>query len=416
MVRPEKNDITMKIEHTTYEGARSAWRTSRPVSATQKVKGYFGSRPPGHSNQESQESLRSAADEKPIRRWRSLNTSRSNNPPNAIAFETQQLRVQKISEKDQGAASLHVQHQPAKKPGKSILMDGKVSPQLRRKPNFKNSLQEKFRSHGSAKDQERGESGRKTLAKAHDLRSNIREGKLERVVPPGKNPAVHQRQTPPRPSSLTKPSYRSKNISTSSSKVSNEVLEYFRTSADILDETRRELAGKFKPPFENLNYSPFSGSRRDANVDESDGSGRFSSDESFCCIGENDITQDSKSGEARKEARARRLSGDGTDPWTSGPPQTCRLCYKAEMGCSKGLCRQCKIRIIKPDPAESDSPGSWSSGCRSSGDEIRPIPPLKDKKYMSLRPERYSSISASSSKELPLLPMENESDDERFLR
>ena len=53
----------------------------------------------------------------------------------------------------------------------------------------------------------------------------------------------------------------------------------------MLDETRREIQGKFKEPFEHLGYPSFSLARKTADHDGEGGS-NGDSDESFFCLGD----------------------------------------------------------------------------------------------------------------------------------
>jgi hypothetical protein len=147
---------------------------------------------------------------------------------------------------------------------------------------------------------------------------------------------------------------------------------------DVLDETRRELAGKFRPPFEFLSYLSFSLSGQNSKQGGSD----TASSESFYCVGDEQVEDSEKVKALRKSRRDNmerrvRLSGEGTNPWTL-PPQNCRLCKKPGVRGVRGICEQCESDFMPPRAFVFDSPSVQSLV------EIKPTPPLKNKRRLSM--------------------------------
>ncbi len=155
--------------------------------------------------------------------------------------------------------------------------------------------------------------------------------------------------------------------------MSKKAMEYIGESADLLDLTRRDLQDKFRPPFENLNYPSFSLSRKSSNCSESS---------SFFCQGEG---KEEKVANAQAVQDLRRLSGDGTSPWTQAPPSNCRLCKIQRAGPIRALCGGCERasiqrRLSEPGLSYPSNPYEFED----EGYEVKPPPPLKDRKYSML--------------------------------
>jgi hypothetical protein len=374
----------------------------------------------------------------------------SDNLPGMTAYLTQKRRAERAAKKEEKAlkkearivssATLSINHLPltetdTRKSHKNLLIEPEHL--LRRMPNFKEIVREKF---STQRPHEEARPKKINLEKAKQERIKILEGKLEVVVPPIQKPGSEGRLAPPRPFLDPKSkSKRSSKSSSSSSKV--KVVDYLRTSADILDETRREITGKFRLPFEQLSY-PLS--RRNSKIYASGESN--SSEESFFCIGVDTETREEKALKARQKANANRLerdtnptglSGKGTDPWVDPPPKYCRLCRKAGISGMQGLCRDCERAFMRHKQVVRESPGSWTSSCHSA-EEIKPTPPSKDRETLLLKGnshEHQPVLCNANNKDLPPIPHEVEiieptpqrrsthallnndgSDDERFRR
>lgn len=150
---------------------------------------------------------------------------------------------------------------------------------------------------------------------------------------------------------------------------SGRLLCYIGESADLLDTTRREATS-------NLRRGARKASRYLSQVDdgyESDGSS--DSDESFFCIGELNLAE---------LGRARRVSGQGTDPWTDGAQEACRLCRKPSPAGVRGLCLDCEEEFKSPkgmfDDDSSDDNDDYEEVEVKEADDIKPTTPLKIRK------------------------------------
>jgi hypothetical protein len=386
MSNPIKNNHeTKKIQHATYEESR----TGRPT--TQKVRDYFNehlNRP--SSPQEDKEVLLSADAETHVTMWPRIGNQipPSDNLPEMAAYLTQQRHLAKAACKEEklvkslnlSGSYLSLKDDEGKKAEK--LAAAKPSPMLRRKPKFGEIVKEKLGTRSSNGTSKRTPDRGENLAKMRALQRQIKTGNLERVVPPPNIPSQEGRLAPPhshfedlaRSSSSSK---RQRKTKSSSSKLS----EYIGTSADILDETRRAISGKFRPPFEHLSYPSFFLTRK-ASISST------ASSESFYCVGEVPSTKETEANtEAAKALKkgqredSTRLSGSGTNPWTNGPPEACRLCRKPGVGGIRGLCEACEREFMRPKPA------FFEGEPESDEEEIKPTPPLKDRRTLSMRKE-----------------------------
>jgi len=259
-------------------------------------------------------------------------------------------------------------------------------PSLRRQPNF-------ISENLGSENQKRRVSSVENLAKLQVLRTRIREGKLEKVVPPPSNSFSEGRLAPPRPTQnpflrhvpSRSSSKRTAPRSGKNSSASSRVVSLIGTSADLMDATRREIAGKFRPPFEHLNHQAWWDEKTKERKERKGSEGSI---ESFCCVGEEVPKKEEDKVQALKQRQTengKRVSGEGTSPWVKAGPSSCRLCGKGGVGGVRGLCRECEDDFMRPE----DSPkirrrSSWSSSC-CSDDEVKPTPPLKDRNTLLLR-------------------------------
>jgi hypothetical protein len=135
-----------------------------------------------------------------------------------------------------------------------------------------------------------------------------------------------------------------------------------------------------------LNYPSFSLSRR-----VSSASSR--STESFWCVGEateelQSNTQAIPALNVRQQesfGKNSRLRGVGTTPWANHVPENCKLCSKLAIAGLQELCETCesafkRSRAPRIERGIQYPESEWQ-------DDIRPTPPLKDRKTLSMRRE-----------------------------
>lgn len=264
--------------------------------------------------------------------------------------------------------------------------DHMLIPSLKRKPAFRNKLKQKlkddlaelkvsanfaFESQAEPLNKrskkvvrndpaEHAYQARLALQREHAaVKSAIRNGRLERVLPRNMQQAHHdtigvwlsshhhhrglpsQPSTSSTPSSSTSSHSRShKSTKSSSRNIPARLGEYIGTSADILDSTRRELTSSLRKSAVRRLETPHLDPESDTD-----------SDESFFCQGN----------EKKREAR---LGGRGTNPW-EGTSSMCRLCRDHGVDGIGGLCRICKDEFRRRKSSSED-------------EEMKPTPPLKD--------------------------------------
>ena len=148
--------------------------------------------------------------------------------------------------------------------------------------------------------------GDERLNRMRSQRQAISDGDLEKVIPPpsSSGPKLTRKR---QDASVNKTAHK-KSVSTS-----NKLTSYMGTSADLLDATRRDLTSnlhKSAEKAEKVLSSKFDQFGRYSSGHGNNWDNDSDSDESFYCIGERRLSVLDK---------ARRISGDGTDPWTDGP-------------------------------------------------------------------------------------------------
>lgn len=400
----------MKIEHITYDEMHTRRSMTRRASdASVKIKNYFR-RLSRHSdaglpfgNSKGRPFTVSPQYEK--------ETSVPGEHPEMTAYLTQHRRVEKAVRRDEKlaiSANSSGNYLPLKDKCRGTETKDPPSPTLRHKAKFIKQ-NGKIKSTASHPPRPRTADDMIQMEKFQRLRQAMKEGKLEQVVPPGQLLRPEGRHAPP-PTRFTDPTPRVSGESsrgrssirhetTSHTRLSSRsrrtesssrVREYLRTSVVFLDEKRKEVQGKFKAPFEHLNYPSFSFSRR-ASV---------SSEDSFFCVGENPEEQRSntqaihtlRSGH-NEVANESRLSGVGVSPWAQHAPNTCKLCNAFTTTGVPGLCQKCRadFNIRKAENKDPDS--DYEDDLRftpplNDEDDIRPTPPLKDADILSTRKQR----------------------------
>ena len=391
----------MKIQHVTYEASRSG----RPTA--QKFRDYFASPSNRLSFQEDEEGLLSAGAERPVTMWPRIGNqiSPSDNLPEMTAYLTQKVHLERAARKQEKlvkSTNLSGNYLPLKddKEKAENPAAAKLIPILRRKPKFAEIVKEKLGNRSSNTASKHASDREENLAKMQDLQRRIKSGKIERVVPPAQLLGQESCLAPPIPahSPFHDPSRLSSSSANSHQKpksAPSKFSEYIGTSADLLDETRRELAGKFRPPFEHLSYHSFSLTRK-ASISSA------SSEDSFYCVDAapsrkrnegREVDVNAKAVKAlknrqREHSLSGRVSGKGTNPWTSSPREPCRLCRKPGVRGVRGLCEECERDFMRPKTTRFEGDG------KDDEDEIKPTPPLKDWKTLSMRWERSERRSA----------------------
>jgi hypothetical protein len=374
-----------------------------------KIKNYLSRHLSRHSNAET--SIEDPA-QRPITYWPRPGTQSflPDEPSEMTAYLTKQHHVEKAARKDEKlvvSANNSGSYLPLRDTDHGTAASDAPFPRLRRKPNFSDAVKGKLNIKSSDQSQKKS-AGENTMEKLHNLRRNMKEGRLEQVIPP-RQPSRTEGQLAPSPNrfvdssprvsgessrgrsssrhrSSSRPRHSSQSYKTKSS--SRRIAQYIRTSADLLDEKRREVQSKFQAPFEHLNYPSFSLSRR-ASVASS------KSAESFFCVGEGleeqtTNTQAIHALKARQQESAERdsrLSGVGATPWANRAAENCKLCGQFTVTGLQGLCEACESDFCQPKARNQYRDSEWwEDDIRD--DDIKPTPPLKDRNTLSMRRER----------------------------
>jgi len=370
-----KNTEKMKIFHSTHEAATGSRSTSRPKSATQRIKDYFSIRIYGPSlPEEGDEQALIQLDPK-IREPRASEVQVVNEP-GLCAFlmkEHKELKRKQREKKMLDASRVRIEKANKeaseqagnKKSGDKSARTGKAgyrqlpevgSPievrrrsTLRRVKSLEDLRDAKIQADTKAKAQ-----GDEYMNRLQAQRQAISKRNLEKVIPPSssRKPIL----TPKCQNASTGKTAYMKASSTSS-----KLTSYMETSADLLDATRRDLTSNLRKSAEKALSNKFDHLGRYSSGHGNNWNDDSDSDESFYCIGERRLSELDK---------ARRISGSGTDPWTHGPQEECRLCRKTSLAGVRGLCRECENEFRRPKTIV----------LVDREDEVKPPPPLKIKK------------------------------------
>jgi hypothetical protein len=383
IVESMKSTEKMKIVHSTHEAATGGRSTRRPKSATQRIKDYFSTRihSPSPSKEKDEEAL--IQPDPKIRERRASETQLDNESGicailikehkelkrkqrEMTMVDSSRIGIEKANRK---ASEQSVNGKSGKKSARAGKADYgqlqevgspakvKRSSTLRRTKSFQNLKEVKIQADTKYKAQ-----GDEYMNRLREQRQAISKGNLEKVIPPMPS-SQRPKFTPERQNASP-----GRTTHTKSSSTSSKLTSYMGTSADLLDATRRDLTSNLRKSAEKAEkvisskfdqlgrYSSGHGNSWD---DDSD------SDESFYCIGERRLSELEK---------ARHISGNGTDPWTDGAQEECRLCRKRRPAGARGLCRECESEYRRPK----------TTVLVDSEDEAKPPPPLKiKKKYTS---------------------------------
>ncbi|EPE33064.1 hypothetical protein GLAREA_06076 [Glarea lozoyensis ATCC 20868] len=204
------------------------------------------------------------------------------------------------------------------------------------------------------------EGGNTDFHKLLRYQQDMREGNLEKAEPPADyRPEQRGRLAPPRPAGgfSSAPSTRPTTpqvLHRKTKSSSKKFVDYIRTSADYLDETRRDITGKISPPFNGtFKNKPFTLHRKSSST----------SVDSFYCAGEQE-----KQGEWPAIAK-------------------CRLCKVGSEG-PRGLCASCEDDHRRPSLGSDDWEVPRLGSGSDSGSDRRPTPPPKDQIYFTASGQR----------------------------
>lgn len=214
-----------------------------------------------------------------------------------------------------------------------------------------------------------GEGKRPTFNKIRKLGKGIGEEKLERVAPHTKTIFPERWSSP---SVSVRPSRHSS---------SSRTKEIFGTGEDL------DFASKFQPPFTHHRYPLCNLSRRNshAGIPASETSSRHSIS--------SDIHPSQREGipwQQRNNPESAILNIKGKNLWRAGPLDPCRLCKTRNVEGIRGLCRECENDFAGP---EIRFLNSAASSMYEFEEEIKPTPPLKDRKTLALRKKGPEHIS-----------------------
>lgn len=407
----------LSIQHITYDESHEPISPSkeRRPSAAQKARSFLSSHLSHHSD-DVKKPLLSPTGDRPITLWPAF--SENINAASDEMFEeiksskskveikssylSQQLKLERAKWKqgklDATPLKPNERLPPPSKHKRIIVNQEITKPTLRRKTGFSQLVKQTIHADDSYKGQISPKQ-KAHIASLQTLQKAIYEGKMEQVA---SAPAISRDtdpiHAPPRPlkspfldpsaSQLSRPRTRRSSRSHESSRerpkngkrtsTSTKLASYVGTSADILDETRREITGKFRPPFEHLHCPSLSSSRRVSIA---------SSSSSFYCQGELEELPYSHPPKPKVDIplttnEERRLSGQGTSPFNDFGPRFCRRCQKGGVAGVRGLCDRCEndyAKLKRPKDAFDEYDNIYQvSGFGDEKEEIKPTPPLKD--------------------------------------
>jgi hypothetical protein len=184
-----------------------------------------------------------------------------------------------------------------------------------------------------------------------------------------------------------------------SASTSSMIVSFLESGAEALDETRRELQHKFKPPFENFNYSSLSLSRKAARFSEE------SSEESFHCIGNKEDSSKSQKvntkaiGELKERQSVRRRA----EVWTKAIDETkpCRLCGRMGVPRLRNICRDCKTEFLQRKGRSRPSIPPLRAMVSEKNDNIGLTPPKEEPKMLLGTSEMLGSSRFDETFEVP---------------
>ncbi|CZR57998.1 uncharacterized protein PAC_07888 [Phialocephala subalpina] len=382
----KKGRKELVIEHITYDATHQPMNPYTPASTSaemgSRISSSRRSQLRNSSEQVSSRAPKSLA-ERQVTQWPSADLRVAT--ADLATFVLQKEREERaVRKRGKIAAKANSSGRYLSLPDEKSSTATKVTPGLRRKEKFSEVVMAELNCLSQEDEEHPLVAHDANMQRFEEIRRAIKEGKMERVVPP-RTEAEKERLAPHR-HSVTRPSSSRSAPATDTKPKAKAPKDRKpadhrknRSSGSKLAaylEKGKEIQSKFPSPFSHLNYPSFSLSRK-ASVS--------SSTSSFYCIGEDEEEQRSnndaiKALKTRQNENRKRLSGDGTSPWAQPSNDKCRLCRKAGTQGVRGLCSECEKDLLRPKTTVG-----LGISFPDSEEEIKPTPPLKDQKTLSIR-------------------------------
>jgi hypothetical protein len=308
----------MHIEHITYDECRKPARTAK------RAKEFLSSKLRRHSDDPSLSVRGNERAERPVTAWPTLE------PDVFKGFSGVRIKSSE-SPKNVGDGVME----------KSIFRRSLTL--LRRKSS---SAESRDKELGGA--EEWRDVREKGIERVRSIRKKIREGRLERAVPPADMLRRERRSAP-----LIPPTMRT-------------VTPALETKENYLYGTRTDNSGLF-PSDDALNRTFSFLLRRSVPVPEiapdtrlqtpADNRSQISSNSTY-------------SEEIASSGQQTNSAGKGHNLWRPGPLDPCRLCKKGSVVGIRGLCRECEEDFVSPETLVFNPQNSFD-------DDVKPPPPLK---------------------------------------
>lgn len=403
----------MKIQHTTYEATHTDAQ-KRQASASAKVRNYISQRlSRGLDISPMNPTLEN---ERAPKMWPSILNPAKEGPQNTVPKRKKKKEKPKFED-------------PMSSPTPSLidlpLQEQKTRSPSRRKAKLTALVKDRLapKAPTPAPESNAAEQPNKML-KIYNLRRAMQEGKLERVVPSTNDAFSGQgRRAPPRPAqnpwqestgpaaSIDLPGprmgsdrvlsptqshssgRRSERSEAKKKRRSSRLVDLIGSSADAMDETRRELQGKFEGL--NKRYPAFGLVKK---------SGSVSSEDSFFCLGEEDepVHDALRSKDSVRLAKGEgKVGEENTQPQTYTKHQRCKRCGIGWMIDSRGLCEECEGDISRAETGKKEAePGKGESDYLDSeceddyAESAEPSPKLKAWEPLRIV-KRYAPVQKS---------------------
>ncbi|CAL3963377.1 unnamed protein product [Diplocarpon coronariae] len=433
----------MNITHTVCDEAQDELPRLRKHTsmAPVRVRDYISRRLSRASETSLSIHVAHSEDERPAVMWRQLEEKVADDALqriNKAAFKEEHRTQSNTNTKPSGnyaplrsaQSKTHSRQSEGTMPRKAATLSSLVKDKLHKKY----LPQSPEITDGYANDAEKEKGGARPkvdgdqMVKIQTLRKAMHEGKLERVIPPLSFQASigtgRSRRAPPRPTHrpfLDSASPTRSGVSRGESgrtshslqedhergkggekerrsrgrekEIGGRIASFIGTSADLLDETRRELQGRFRPPFEHLGYPSISLARkRDSGNTERDAD----SDESFFCLGDGDA--------GKLNAQLGMAGRGGADSAAPARAGKCELCGLRRASGTKRPCAECEDGFLRLNERENGiMTGNWNgngeSGYSSSeyeddvvvdspSGEIKPTATLQEWKPLQITKHR----------------------------
>ncbi|KAF8862900.1 hypothetical protein BDZ45DRAFT_738893 [Acephala macrosclerotiorum] len=349
----QKERCEFMIEHITYGATHQPMKSYIPASISNKTDSSTSSqRPRASIEQALSRNVKPSQTARPSTQW--PNAEMRVATADLASFVLQKGREGKEKRKQEKLVI------KANSSGRYLsLLDEKssaatkVTPNLRRKEKFSKIVMAKLNKLSHEDEKQLLVQNDANMQRFEEIRKAIKEGKMERVVPP--RTEAEKERLAPRRYSVSQPS-------SSRSAPAAETKPKVKSSKD------RKSVDHWK--------NRLSGSKLSAYLEKGKEIQREDEEE------QRSNTNAIKALKMRQGENRRRLSGEGSSPWSSPANQRCRLCNKWGTQGVRGLCSECEDDFLRP----KTSVGLGTSFSDSEDeDEIKPTPPLKDRKTLSMR-------------------------------